>query len=367
MQTITFTCETITPMFLSGADGTSPELRAPSIKGALRFWWRAMNGHRFENVEEMKAEEGKIFGDTANRSKVNICCYFDNINYFNFIENGASFTKKEQYFVYPFYHHAKERKGMNGNFTVSFSSNDIECLAIFIQNFWILSCLGGLGSRSRRGLGSFRIISSIFLGFDDLDTSENNIKNKIIKLSKIFTKSLDIKNFTEIGDIFKLSNKTKLNIISNKIKLRFLKSYSNTYNTSIIYKQEGNSWNNCLGSIADAMMKIRDAFSYKSLKFKQSDLNKKAAFGLPINVMSSDLMVNLVLEDKILKRSSPIFITIKKIDTKYYWIVLHMKGEFMPNDAMIEFGDKVWTSDNLDDSLLSSFIDSINNNNSINL
>ncbi|OPX29474.1 MAG: type III-B CRISPR module RAMP protein Cmr1 [Candidatus Omnitrophica bacterium 4484_171] len=45
MKTITFECETITPMFLAGADGRTPELRPPSIKGAMRFWWRAMNGH----------------------------------------------------------------------------------------------------------------------------------------------------------------------------------------------------------------------------------------------------------------------------------------------------------------------------------
>jgi len=32
-------------MFLAGADGVTPELRAPSIKGAMRFWWRACNGH----------------------------------------------------------------------------------------------------------------------------------------------------------------------------------------------------------------------------------------------------------------------------------------------------------------------------------
>lgn len=45
METLTFTCKIITPMFLAGADGQTPELRAASIKGALRFWWRACNGH----------------------------------------------------------------------------------------------------------------------------------------------------------------------------------------------------------------------------------------------------------------------------------------------------------------------------------
>ncbi len=45
MKTIEFECETITPMFLAGADGKTPELRPPSIKGLMRFWWRAINGH----------------------------------------------------------------------------------------------------------------------------------------------------------------------------------------------------------------------------------------------------------------------------------------------------------------------------------
>ena len=68
MHKITFECETITPMFLSGADGATPELRPPSIKGALRFWWRAMNGHL--SLPELKRIEGEIFGDTGRRSGI---------------------------------------------------------------------------------------------------------------------------------------------------------------------------------------------------------------------------------------------------------------------------------------------------------
>ncbi len=41
MKSIKFTLETITPLFLAGADGQTPELRPPSIKGMMRFWWRA--------------------------------------------------------------------------------------------------------------------------------------------------------------------------------------------------------------------------------------------------------------------------------------------------------------------------------------
>ena len=38
-----FELEIITPLFLAGADTNKPELRATAIKGALRFWWRALH------------------------------------------------------------------------------------------------------------------------------------------------------------------------------------------------------------------------------------------------------------------------------------------------------------------------------------
>ncbi|WP_143108945.1 type III-B CRISPR module RAMP protein Cmr1, partial [Bathymodiolus thermophilus thioautotrophic gill symbiont] len=43
MKTIVATYRIITPMFISGAKVTEAELRIPSIKGAIRFWWRALN------------------------------------------------------------------------------------------------------------------------------------------------------------------------------------------------------------------------------------------------------------------------------------------------------------------------------------
>jgi len=73
MKAITFECEVITPMFLGGADGQTPELRPPSIKGAMRFWWRAMNGHL--SLKALKEREAEIFGasdEKIGRSKFSI-------------------------------------------------------------------------------------------------------------------------------------------------------------------------------------------------------------------------------------------------------------------------------------------------------
>lgn len=58
-------------MFTSGADQSQAELRAPSVKGALRYWWRAMRSNlAVNNLNGLREREGDLFGDTKHRAKV---------------------------------------------------------------------------------------------------------------------------------------------------------------------------------------------------------------------------------------------------------------------------------------------------------
>ena len=66
-----YECEVVTPMFLGGANIKISEIRTQSIKGALRFWWRAIYGKKY-SLEEMKKKETKIFGNTEQKSNVTI-------------------------------------------------------------------------------------------------------------------------------------------------------------------------------------------------------------------------------------------------------------------------------------------------------
>jgi len=65
-----FDLEVVTPMFLGGADIVDAELRAPSIKGMLRFWWRAICG--IDNSQDMKKKEADIFGSTEKKASFSI-------------------------------------------------------------------------------------------------------------------------------------------------------------------------------------------------------------------------------------------------------------------------------------------------------
>lgn len=56
-------CKVVTPMFLAGTDKDTPELRASSIRGALRWWFRAVAGGYITALTELKRLEGCLFGD----------------------------------------------------------------------------------------------------------------------------------------------------------------------------------------------------------------------------------------------------------------------------------------------------------------
>ncbi len=61
--------ELLTPAFLAGANQQAVELRAASIKGLLRWWWRASEGHRFPSSIELAKAEAKLFGSAEMKLK----------------------------------------------------------------------------------------------------------------------------------------------------------------------------------------------------------------------------------------------------------------------------------------------------------
>lgn len=57
MKQATYTIEFVTPCFCAGADQSKAEVRAPAVRGQLRWWFRALGGSA--------AEERAVFGGIA--------------------------------------------------------------------------------------------------------------------------------------------------------------------------------------------------------------------------------------------------------------------------------------------------------------
>ena len=151
MERITFECEVITPMFLAGADGKTPELRAPSLKGLMRFWWRALHGNL--DLKQLREQEAQIFGtadEKIGRSKFSL----------RIIPDGELQVGEFQ----PLPHHTGSRKGFSlfavkpgMKFKIKITSLDEEILKKMENLIKASLVLAGLGKRSRRGFGSVKI------------------------------------------------------------------------------------------------------------------------------------------------------------------------------------------------------------------
>ncbi|MBP7824954.1 MAG: type III-B CRISPR module RAMP protein Cmr1 [Verrucomicrobia bacterium] len=65
MKTETYDLEFITPCFCAGANQAVAEIRVPSIRGELRWWFRALGGNR--------RDEARLFGSAAHDTGVSSC------------------------------------------------------------------------------------------------------------------------------------------------------------------------------------------------------------------------------------------------------------------------------------------------------
>lgn len=71
--TITATYQIVTPMFIGDAEQKATGITAASVKGALRFWWRALQWGRVRRecdseeaaLRELHRREGDLFGSAA--------------------------------------------------------------------------------------------------------------------------------------------------------------------------------------------------------------------------------------------------------------------------------------------------------------
>ncbi len=148
MNELIVTVKTVTPLFLGGADGKTPELRTPSIKGMMRFWWRALNGH--QSIEDLRKAEAELFGSSdegVGRSKFSlkiIRAELEKDNYKPVLKRNftAQAFKPEQTFKLVL------------SATNSFSKFEMVCNLLKISLI-----LGGIGKRSRRGFGSLKIVN----------------------------------------------------------------------------------------------------------------------------------------------------------------------------------------------------------------
>jgi len=321
MNTLTFTCEIITPMFLAGADGAKLEIRPPSIKGALRFWWRAMHGHL--PIEELRKKETEIFGGGGNdgkRSSVTIKIHEDKTEILKNNNIGIDNDTGIGYLLYSSLFLNKRdclEPHKEKTFKVLLSSQDISKLKEAVKAFFCLVFFDGLGSRTRRGAGAICV-----------KKIEGNAKRELINVLKIFkTKTIKTKEDVQIHIETYLKP-----LITNQMANG---KYS-TFNGAKLYLFEPkNNWKEALQIIGDPFKSFRSQHSIVS------QISNTPNFGFPINhtKQKTTMIAGKTTNGKysyLERRASPlIFKIIKTGKERYFPIIIWLNGELIPTDYEI--------------------------------
>lgn len=304
----------LTPAFLGGSDGSSAELRPPSIKGMLRFWWRAVNAGNFGlRLNEVKLNEAQIFGDASGNGRISSFLiqvkseHLDNSfskdsfprnDYTLYIVKGHRLNILE-YLAYGtyIYNRAQRRNVFNREyikpgfrFELVFSLLDkAESKGIIKELYSALaawSCFGGLGAKSRNGFGSFTIES----------VDGHPMLAELMKLSpaSYFKKLL---YDTRLPEFTAFSNKARL------------------FKTKEIF----NSWDACLANLGhiyrEARLSLENKHNYEHRQF----------IGAPI-------IVNKKQYSLLGRRAKPYFFKVYKEKNGYVGYILYLPSHYYLGD-----------------------------------
>lgn len=183
---LTMTLETVTPLFLAGAEPRGqPELRPPSFRGALRYWLRAaLGGVLGDDPETVARTEAAVFGSTnpewGGAGAVTVRVYHESdLTSESFQRGGTVRVAKSGRTLpqptgrdYLYWSMAPSGNAERGNFIPAKkyfpagTSLTVELrlrspvprgtapLSDAVAALWLLVQLGGLGSRARRTGGS---------------------------------------------------------------------------------------------------------------------------------------------------------------------------------------------------------------------
>ncbi len=152
MDKLEATFRIVTPMFTGGAEPNDfAELRPPSIKSAMRYWYRAL-------AKDFREKEPRIFGGTKKGEGQSTFL----LSIPQTLTGRNTYTiDKTSYFSFPFNMKPNKRQYIKEDqeFTLQLTTRetDEETRRAIVSSLWLLGHVGGLGSRSRRGFGTIAL------------------------------------------------------------------------------------------------------------------------------------------------------------------------------------------------------------------
>ncbi len=392
MQKISATYEIVTPMFIGDANQEATGISAAAVKGALRFWWRALNWGSIRNncnsdeeaLCKLHKREGVLFGRSSKIPEENgkeiggqgkFILRVKSQNQKGYIELSTEklnshfplsktpwityllgmglmeYNKKDRDNRYTRSALSPEKESGLSEFTVELIGKELDSLKPALEAWGML---GGLGSRNRHGLGSVTLKK--LDGVDAPNTREQYI-GKLKKIVSETKKTIKDPPFTAFSGGMRLS--------VSPTEGRDWLSLNNLAKIMQLYRGWGYKGNNTIHKINNTKVDP-DAHTLKNsdhcllMRMERSphsvsSLPASAVFGLPRSYVISSRSAKIKLEpsartskgkedttNKRSRRASPLFIHAHKLgDGSFVVTQLFLPSLFLPTGDEVKLEHEI--------------------------
>lgn len=387
-STIRATYRIVTPMFIGDAEQKATGISPSSVKGALRFWWRALNWGRFRTdsdnddqaLKRLHEAEGALFGSPADNGRAAsftlrvehklLTSTEVNVEHDNFkTEPQARYLAYGLMEAFP-----NSNKGTKAGqlwrecinegqvFTVVITSRDSTDESLE-QSLIALGTLGGLGGRVRRGMGSLALEklqkdeNIIFSSFKSIDEYQSFVGELTSNLSGVQEPPFSAFSSVSRVDILEKGSDPYKVLSALGDKMLMYRSWGRTI------KNDPEKRSKVLHKYSEQRFKEDHDWKYK--KHAKGFHPRRVMFGLPHNYdKHPSLWVTpekhpLPTPRDVFKhdrRASPLAFHVHKVGSIFIGVSLLFRSKFLPNGEKINAGGKNVPA-NIDWSVLTDFLD----------
>ena len=339
----------VTPCFLGG-HAHHAEVRLPAIKGALRFWWRAIAYARMAEakrdgvIERLASAERSLFGASEtgqSRLIMSLNAGNDRPRVLNNLtdERAATIGAGARYLGYGVIKAVPARNWpTEANLTRSclaapfdlslrIGARETDALRSISPALRLLGMLGGLGAKSRKGYGSVNLTAIEGDGVHRWQPprTEENYRKELRRLLQ------DVQDCHDEPEISAFSAHARVDLFhSHRTALEALDAYGKAM---VRYR----SWRRG-GEILDgerSRPRFPEDHEWLYNRPPSPDFHpRRAVFGLPHNYGKR----KKVEPENHDRRASPLLFHVHEIGSRYVGVAVLLRSRFLPNGEQIRAG-----------------------------
>ncbi len=348
MKRVELELEMLTPTFLAGHDNSKdakPEWRAPSVRGQLRWWLRALAAPDVEDPEErikkVRELETAVFGSTKRRSPVTVRTdrtyggrVRDDYARLKYLAYGCFDLQSGDLVREPFH------PGTKASVTLQWRSRELgkESEALLWKSVWGWLALGGIGFKARNGFGSLTLIGKSPKALSDLSFNSTDDFRRALQ-ARLGTggRAPDLPEWSHWSP-----------------KVRVLVSKQST-RSGVDALQKAASW---LSNLRSGYGARKDTRTLDGMPLRQRDVTwvkhkkkstyhtqapDRAGFGLPLPFHSPD---DTIAEDEIVtwnsgkgvgRRASPLHLHVGRFGKRYRTVWTYLPARLIPEGHKLTF------------------------------